>query len=81
MKIKAENYNGKDVRVSIETETCAEAYQLDAFRKELTDAGADWYEWDDMNGRSGIGMVVLMKPNVELTGCRLRQSSDRRERG
>ena len=67
MKIRAENYNGKDVRVSIETEICAEAYQLDAFRKALTDAGADWYEWNDMNGRSGIGMVVQMKPNASLS--------------
>ena len=65
MRIKAENYTDKDVRVSFETETCAEEYQLNALKDALTKAGADWYEWSNMEGRRGIGMVVMMKPNVQ----------------
>lgn len=58
MRIKAIDFNGKDVRISIEAENEAELYQLQALKEQLDKAGANWESWDDMEGRRGIVIVA-----------------------
>jgi hypothetical protein len=62
MKISATDFNGKDVRVSIEAENHAEYFQLRAIMDQLDTARTDWTEWDNMEGRNGICIVAKKKP-------------------
>jgi len=71
MRIKATDFNGKDVRVSIEAENEAEAYQLQAIKGQLDKAGTNWQEWNDMEGRGGVVIVAEKRSNAELKGGQL----------
>lgn len=58
MRIEVNNFNGSDVRVSLEAETVAEQYQLRAIREKLEEERANFNTWQDTEGRSGICLIV-----------------------
>ncbi len=58
MRIDATDFNGRDVRLSMEAENEAERHQLRAIKERLDKADANWQEFDDMEGRRGIVIVA-----------------------
>lgn len=64
MRIKVNDYNGNDVRMSFEAESQADGYQLMAIIEKLKNNRAAWYEWHGEEGR-GIGIVI--RKNIDPT--------------
>ena len=62
MRFTVTDFNGRDVRVSLEAEGAAELHQLKWLRQKLRDVGANTSDWCDMEGGSGIALVVEKMP-------------------
>lgn len=58
MKIRANDFNGNDVRLSLEPENEAEKHQLKWLRSELLKHSGSFGDWNDGEGSSGICVVV-----------------------
>jgi RNase P/RNase MRP subunit p30 len=54
MKIYISEVTSKNVSLSLQAESDAELWQLKQVRNLLQQTKADWTDWDDMNGRSGV---------------------------
>jgi hypothetical protein len=64
MKISIADFNGKNVNIALQAESEAELYQLDVIRRRLQQTFADWTDFDDMNGRSGVAIAAKKKDGV-----------------
>lgn len=68
MIIATYDFRREGVNISLEAESEAEKHQLRSIMDDLTSAGAEWNEWDNMEGRSGITIFAKKKPLHEGLG-------------
>jgi len=60
MKIYANQFNGEDVRISLQTENEAEKHQLEAIVAQLTDANADFGRFKSEDFEEGIVIIAYI---------------------
>lgn len=61
MKIYANQFDGKDVRVSLQAENEAEKHQLESIKGQLKDARAMFGEWKSEEFDEGLTIIAYME--------------------
>jgi hypothetical protein len=64
MKITVADFNGEDVRVSLQAENEAETFQLADVMRQLNVCGANWSSYGDWDAR-GVTLVVQQDPTLD----------------
>ncbi len=68
MKVVAKKYVPDHVALSFEAEGQAERYQIQSLLAALLKADAEVYEWNDMEGETGITVRVRCAPATPPSG-------------